>query len=114
MSASGIERVVLSLLFGVSGLAKLLGLAFEAEAFARWGFPPGFMYFIGILEVAGAVGIWLPRLSPFAVLCLAGLTLGALVTRVMFMEWPAAGLTFIVLLLALHYTWRQRAELFPR
>lgn len=107
------ERVVISLAFALAGFSKVLGLAFEMDAFARWGFPSGFMYFIGVLEIAGAAGIWLRRLSPFVALCLSALALGALVTRVIFFEWVAALVTALLLLICLHYTWLKRDELFP-
>jgi len=113
MSVVFVERVVISLVFGLAGLAKVVGLQFEVEAFVRWGFPVGFMYFIGILEVAGALGVWMRRLAPFAALCLGVLTIGALGTRLVFMEWLEAALTAAVLAITLHFVWLQRRELFP-
>jgi len=47
--------VVLSLVFLASGGAKLAGLEFEIVAFERWGYPLWFMYFTGVVEVAGGV-----------------------------------------------------------
>lgn len=113
MSVAMLERLLISVLFGVAGLAKLLSVEAEVAAFAGWGFPAGFMYFIGVLEVAGALGIWLRRLSAFVALCLAALTLGALGTRLVFTEWGMALVTGFALALLLHYLWRERAELFP-
>lgn len=113
MSVALLEKLLISALFGLAGLTKLLAVSAEVEAFARWDFPAGFMYFIGLLEVAAALGIWLRRLSAFVALCLAGLTLGALGTRLVFAEWGMALLTGLVLALLLHYLWRERAELFP-
>lgn len=109
-----VERVIISLVFGLAGLAKVLGLPFEAEAFERWNFPVGFMYFIGILEIAGALGMWMRKLGPFAALCLAILAVGAVVTRLVYAEWIAAAITAIVLIITLHFVWQQRRDLFPR
>ena len=109
-----VERVFISLVFGISGLTKLFGLGFELDAFERWGFPTGFMYFTGVLELAGALAMWMRKLAPFAALCLAGLTLGALAVRAWFGEWPAALGTAVVLVVVAHYAWRRRHELFPR
>lgn len=113
MSISLLERTVISVLFALAGLAKLVALEFEVAAFARWGFPEGFMYFVGVLEVAAAAGIWLRRLSAFVALCLAALTTGALGTRLVFAEWVPAAVTAAVLALLAHYLWCERGELFP-
>ncbi|MBW3566818.1 MAG: DoxX family protein [Proteobacteria bacterium] len=113
MSTVFVERVIVSVVFGLAGLAKVLALAFETEAFVRWGFPVGFMYFIGILEIAGALGVWMRKLAPFAALCLAVLTVGAVATRLIFAEWVAAVVTAGVLAITLHFVWQKRRELFP-
>lgn len=114
MSTLWVERIIISLVFGIAGLAKVLGLAFEVEAFERWNFPVGFMYFIGILEVAGALGVWMRKLAPFAALCLAVLAVGAVATRLVHAEWVAVVVTALVLAISLHFVWQQRRDLFPR
>lgn len=114
MSTVWMERIIISLVFGLAGLAKVLGLAFEVEAFERWNFPVGFMYFIGILEIAGALGMWMRKLAPFAALCLGVLAIGAVLTRVVHAEWTAAIVTAVVLAITLHFAWLLRRELFPR
>lgn len=114
MSTLWVERIIISLVFGIAGLAKVLGLAFEVEAFERWNFPVGFMYFIGILEVAGALGVWMRKLAPFAALCLAVLAVGAVATRLVHAEWVAVLVTALVLAITLHFVWQQRRDLFPR
>lgn len=113
MSVTLLERTLISLVFGLSGVAKLVALGVEVAAFARWGYPIGFMYFIGILEVAGAVAMWMRKLAPFVASCLAGLALGALATRLLFQEWIMAMVTAAVLVLTVHYVWIYRRQLFP-
>lgn len=106
-------RILISLIFLASGLAKLLSLDFETAAFARWGYPEGFMYFIGTLEVAGAIGLWQRKLTALAGLGLCVLMLGAAGTHAMHAEWPMLGVACIILLLTGTYTWRHRRYLFP-
>ena len=113
MPSGFLERLLISVLFALAGLAKLLGLEAEVDAFARWGFPAGFMYFIGILEVAGAIGLWASRLTAFVALCLAVLAVGALGTRLVFGEWAMALVTAVLLAITLHYIWRHRDDLLP-
>ena len=113
MSPLLVERIVISLVFGLSGLAKLAGMEFEVEAFESWGFPMGAMYAVGVFELLGALGIWIDRMSAFVGLCLCGLALGALGTQLLFEDWLMAGVTAVILVIVCHYTWRQRDELFP-
>jgi len=79
--------VVLSLVFLASGGAKLVGLEFEILAFERWGYPLWFMYFIGSVEVAGAMGLVVRRVSAAAAGGLALMMLGAMGTHVIHSEW---------------------------
>ena len=102
--------IFLALVFVLSGLAKLLALPFETEAFARWGYPLWFMYFTGLLEVAGAVGLLLPRLSALASGCLAALMLGAVATHAVHAEWPMFAVASAILILAAWRGWKGRAE----
>ncbi|GAB2592770.1 DoxX family protein [Streptomyces capparidis] len=71
-------QIVLALFFAVaSGVPKLAGVAAAAESFDRIGYGDWFMYLVGGLEVAGAVGLVLPRLAGLAALALTGLMVGA-------------------------------------
>ena len=79
--------VVLSLFFFASGAAKLAGLEFEIVAFERWGYPLWFMYFTGTVEVVGAIGLMLRRVSAAAAAGLALMMLGAMGTHVIHAEW---------------------------
>ena len=107
---SKIVSSLLALIFALSGGAKLLDLPFETEAFSRWGYPVEFMYLTGVLELAGAVGLLLPRLSALAALCLAALMLGAIGTHVLHAEWVMAGVALAIELTALWCGWRGRSE----
>lgn len=114
MKTGLIERIVISLFFLLSGLSKLLGLDFEVAAFERWGYAPGFMYAVGVLEVAGGTGLWVRHLSAFVSLCLSGMMLGAMGTHVMFGEWIMLLVASLVFLFTAHYTWRWREQLLPK
>jgi uncharacterized membrane protein YphA (DoxX/SURF4 family) len=79
---------LLSLVFLASGGAKLLQLPFETAAFARWGYPGGFMLAVGAVEVIGGLALWHPRLRPVVSAGLAVFMLGAIATHARFGEWP--------------------------
>lgn len=102
---------LLAAIFLASGTAKLLALPFEVEAFARWGYPSWFMYLTGILEVAGAIGLLVPRVSALAAFCLAGLMAVAVYTHVVNAEWPMLVLATGILALAAWRGWVGRHQM---
>jgi putative oxidoreductase len=65
-----------------AGAMKLTGPQPMVENFARWGYPPWFLYVTGAIEVAGAVGLFIPRVAPFAALLLGCTMVGAVITHV--------------------------------
>ena len=105
-----ILNYIIALIFFASGGAKLLSLPFEIEAFARWGYPIEFMYFTGVVEFVGAIGLLIPRLSSFASLCLAFLMLGAIGTHLVHKEWLMLAVASVIALAAFWRAWSGRAE----
>lgn len=102
---------ILAFIFFASGAAKLLSLPFELEAFARWGYPLEFMYFIGVAECLGAIGLLIPRLSSCAALCLTALMLGAVATHLMHKEWPMLTVASAITLATCWRAWAGRSEI---
>lgn len=76
--------VLLSLAFLATGIMKLTGAEMVKAGFEGWGYPIAFMYFVGICEVAGAIGLWLRRFSFAAKVCLILLMAGAVLTHLVF------------------------------
>ncbi|GJM45159.1 MAG: hypothetical protein DHS20C21_20010 [Gemmatimonadota bacterium] len=72
--------VLLALAYSLAALGKLTGAA--TEQFAGWGYAPWFAMLIGGLELAGGVGLLVPKLTRTAVLGLTGIMLGAIYTHV--------------------------------
>jgi uncharacterized membrane protein YphA (DoxX/SURF4 family) len=71
----------LTLVFLASGGVKLLPRSPAEDAFTEWGFPAWFRYFVGACEVAGGVGLLIPRLAPLAAVGLVLLMGGAAATH---------------------------------
>ena len=69
--------VLLALIVGAAGIAKLMGVPMVHQSFAILGLPSWFGYFIGAAEVAGAVGLFIPALSRLAAAGLAIIGAGA-------------------------------------
>lgn len=77
-----VVQVLLAVLFAFAGFSKLVGLQPEAvDAFTKIGFGQWFRYLTGALELAGAIGLLIPRLCGLAALGLAGVMVGAVVTH---------------------------------
>lgn len=103
--------VVLSLVFLASGGAKLAGLEFEIVAFERWGYPLWFMYFTGVVEVAGGVGLLIRRLSALAAAGLATMMIGAVATHVIHAEWGMLVAAAVILGLSAVRAWQGREDI---
>ena len=56
--------------FAAFGLMKLTGNAMQVQIFEGFGYPLGFMYFVGFCEVLGAIGLligfWKSRIALLA------------------------------------------------
>ena len=76
-------QALLALEFVMAGLAKVFGDPVMVEMFATIGIGQWFRYVVGMLELAGAVGVLIPRLSGLAALGLTGLMAGATLTNML-------------------------------
>lgn len=76
--------VLMTLAFLGSGIMKLTGGEMVKATFEGWGYPILFAYFIGLCEVAGAIGLWLRRFSYAAKICFIILMAGAVLTHLVF------------------------------
>jgi uncharacterized membrane protein YphA (DoxX/SURF4 family) len=73
--------VLLVLEFAYAGGIKLVPGGPVTEGFRRFGYSDEFRILIGVLEVAGAVGLLVPRLASWAAAGLAAIMVGAVYTH---------------------------------
>lgn len=73
---------LLGFAFVLVGTTKLAGAEQAVQLFDDIGAGQWFRYVVGALEVAGGIGLFVPRLAGLAGLGLAGLMLGAVVTHI--------------------------------
>ena len=107
--------VLTGLAFAAAGTAKLMGVPQMHASFAAMGLPSWFGYFIGSCELAGAIGLFIPRLSAIAASGLIAIMLGAIFFHVQF-EVVSHGLPALVLsifLVAIISLRRKQAVWFP-
>lgn len=76
-----------------AGGPKLLGDATAVEMFTQIGAGQWFRYFVGAVEVAGAIGLVIPRLSGLAAIGLTGVMIGATYTSLFVLDAGALTLT---------------------
>lgn len=79
-------QVLLALQFVIAGLAKVGGDPAMVEMFADIGIGQWFRYAVGALELAGAIGVLVPRLSGLAALGLVCLMVGATLTNLFVLD----------------------------
>ncbi len=77
-----ILTIVLSILIGLAGLAKLAGAKPLSDQFTEFGLPIAFMYVVGVLELSAAVGLHFDLLTFWAAVGIALLMLGAIANHV--------------------------------
>jgi putative oxidoreductase len=73
--------IVVAAMFLLAGTLKLTGVPMEVELFAAIGIGQWFRYVTGLLEIAGAIGLFVPAVAPLAALTLAAVMVGAIVTH---------------------------------
>ena len=76
---------------------------FEEIGFGQW-----LRYLTGVLEIAGAIGLLIPRLCGLAALGLAGVMAGAVITELFLVEKGGPVLPALLLLVTAVIAWLRR------
>jgi putative oxidoreductase len=105
-------QVLLALGFiGGSGLPKLLGESYAVQIFADLGSGQWLRIVIGLCEVAGGIGLLVPRLAGLAAACLVALMVGATGAQLFFLSEGYWYTPVIVGALLAVIAWARRAEI---
>lgn len=94
-------RVVLGLAFLAAGGSKLTGARAMVAMFAKIGFGQWFRFLTGSLEVAGAIGLFVPRFTFYAAATLACVMVGAIGFHLTILGGNPAPPIFLLLLSSL-------------
>lgn len=97
-------QVLLALMFAIAGLTKVFGDPAMVEMFTNIGIGQWFRYLVGALEIAGAIGVLIPRVSSLAALGLACLMVGATFTNI-FLLGANPLLTIVLMLVSGLVAW---------
>ncbi|MFC3860334.1 DoxX family protein [Deinococcus antarcticus] len=91
-------KALLALQFLMGGALKLSGEATMVEMFAGIGAGQGLRSLVGVLEIAGALGLLVPKVSGLVALGLSGVMVGAVLTRTFVLGgFPGIELVFLAL-----------------
>jgi len=104
-------RALLAVQFASGGVLKLVGDPRMVDLFTDIGAGQWLRYLVGICEVAGAVGLLVPRLVALAALGLTGLMAGAVVTNVLIGVNPALPAAFLLAAAVIAYARRPRTTI---
>ena len=89
---------LIALAFISAGGAKLAGASVMVEMFDKVGLGQWFRYFTGLLEVAGAIGLLIPRYAFYGAVLLAIVMVGAIIAHVAILGGsPAPAAALLVL-----------------
>jgi putative oxidoreductase len=93
-----VVQAVLAAFFVFAATGKLLGDPTTVATFKSIGFGEWFRYLTGACELAGGIGLVIPRLSGLAALGLAGVMVGATLTNLFLLPGMAPVAVVTVLL----------------
>lgn len=97
-----VVQVLVAVFFLVAAAGpKLLGEQTAVEMFAQIGLGQWFRYLVGVLELAGGIGLLIPRLAGPAALGLGGVMVGAAITQLLVLDTPILVITPLILLVVL-------------
>lgn len=99
---------VLAAVYVSSALPKLVADPQTAAAFEPIGLGPTGLFVIGLLEIAGAVALLIPRLCGLAGLAFVGLMVGAVIATVAGVGAEMAALPAALLVLVAIVAWARR------
>jgi len=104
--------ILVALPVGAAGVGKLMGVEMMHQSFQLMGLPEWFGYFIGACELAGALGLLIPRLSAAAASGLLTIMLGAVGFHIAFTPLSAGVPALVLALLAVVIVFARKNESF--
>ncbi|WP_431960207.1 DoxX family protein [Actinacidiphila sp. bgisy160] len=101
-------QILLGLFFAIaSATPKLVAHSSAVESFDVIGYGSWFMYLIGALELAGAIGLVVPRLAGIAAVAFIGLMVGAFTFQVVYFDGRNAATPIVIAALLGVIAWRR-------
>ena len=100
--------VLISLGFILAGFVKITSQPSAVAGFVMVHLPIWFMYVVGTLEILGAIGLWIPKLSRYAMGGLTIILIGAIVVTAIFQSVALAFMPFAYILIFGVILWMEK------
>jgi hypothetical protein len=101
-------QVLLAAVYAFSAFGKLTAEAQNVAGFEAMGLGNAGMYTIGVLELAGAIAMFIPRLTGLAALCFVALMTGAVILTWLIGGGVLVAIPATVLVVAAIVAWGRR------
>ena len=102
-------QVILAAVYALAAFGKLTADAQNVALFEAIGLGTTGMYVVGALELAGAIAMFVPRLTGLAATCFVALMIGAVVSTLAIGAGAMAAIPATVGVLAAVVAWGRRA-----
>ena len=104
-------QLALAAVFISIAVLRLTGAPSTVQTFEQIGLGQWLRYVTGVLELAGGIGLLIPRLAAAAALGLVGVMIGATVANLLVLSPALAALTVALGVTAALIAWARRAEI---
>jgi len=104
-------KIVASLAFLAAGLAKLASVDMMVATFEAVGVGQWFRYVTGIIEISGAVLLWLPGKQFYGAALLAVTMLGAVASHILILGTATMGPAVLLLALTAYVAYHCRSQM---
>jgi len=100
--------ILLALVFVYTSYTKFSGSAVSIQTFDEIGVGQWLRYVTAGLELAGAIGLLIPKLTGLAAACLTALLVGAVLSQVLLVSEPSVATPAVLMLLTGLLAWFRR------
>ncbi len=107
-----IIKILLTVAFVAAGAAKLIGAPMMVESYEVIGLGQWFRYLTGIIEVGGAVLLWIPRRQAWGAALLGATMVGAVLAHLVVLGMSTVAPSIVLGLLCAFALWSYRKD-FP-
>jgi putative oxidoreductase len=103
-------QILLAALFALQGVMKISGSQTWLARFKAWGYPEHFYLVVGVIELAGAIALLVPRVASYGAALLIAVMAGAAVTHATHGERQIVTNVILMILLAIVFYLRWREQ----
>jgi putative oxidoreductase len=104
-------QIVLAAVFIYVAALRLTGASTSVQTFEKIGLGQWLRYLTGVVELAGGIGLLIPRVAGAAALGLVGVMIGATIANLLVLTPALTALTIALGITSALVAWARRAEI---